>query len=119
MAMENFDSPPGEPRKPLEAPEQVDFLCRVQLLTEAADAAERRRLAEYERACRPLEGAAPGIPERQHATQRATYVRNVDRRSSCQTVPVADRTDNIREQLACRERVGIDKQQPITAGPRG
>ena len=29
MAMENFDSPPGAPGKPLEAAEQVDFLCRV------------------------------------------------------------------------------------------
>src|SRR5262245_57095329 len=103
MAVQNHHLAAALLGKALRAEREVDLLAGVVALVEAAEAAERRGLAEDERARRPARAAAHEIPRRDPGTDERIG-RAERHRDAAGERAFADLDHEVFEQLPARIR---------------
>src|SRR5690242_3552198 len=118
MPVENDDRALPAPGETLEPPEQVDFLRRVEVPAEAARVAERRRLAENERARGPSVDPAERIPHARHQARRRSIAVRRKGAAAGEAAAAFDLRGHVPEQLQARLRVRVDEEQPVSACAR-
>src|ERR671936_2272371 len=117
--MQQHDAPALLAREALEAPKEIDLLGRIELLAEAAEGAERRRLAEHEGARGPFQQAARPIPRCYRETHVEARILVAHGGAAREALAAFDRLRRVVEELDARPRIGVDEDEPVAARARG